>query len=123
MRISRPSALFTWLWCPQNAARWLVAGQNAWETSSPMWSPKRGRGLIELETMPDHGHLLVEVGLRFGVHELARAIKGRSSRLLRDEFSLLLWRLPSLWTNWYFVATVGGAPFSAFKRYVEAQKD
>ena len=67
--------------------------------------------------------LLVEVDPQFGVHRLVKAIKGRSSRVLREEFPWLKSRLPSLWTNSYFVATVGGAPASAIKRYVEAQKD
>jgi putative transposase len=31
--------------------------------------------------------------------------------------------LPSLWTNSYLVATVGGAPRSVIKLYVESQKD
>lgn len=84
---------------------------------------EKGAWMIELETMPDHVHLLVEVDPRFGVHKLVKAIKGRSSRLLREEFPWLKSRLPSLWTNSYFVATVGGAPLSVIKRYVETQKD
>lgn len=78
--------------------------------------------LIEMETMPDHVHLLVEMDPRFGVHKLVKAIKGRSSGLLREEFPWLKSRLPSLWTNSYFVATVGSAPSSVIKRYVETQK-
>ncbi len=83
---------------------------------------EKGAWLIELETTPDHVHLLVEVDPQFGVHKLVKAIKGRSSRLLREEFSWLKSRLPSLWTNSYFVATVGGARLSVIKRYVETQK-
>jgi putative transposase len=30
--------------------------------------------------------------------------------------------LPSLWTNSYFVATVGGAPLEVIKQYIEQQK-
>jgi putative transposase len=84
---------------------------------------EKGAWLIEEETMPDHVHLLVEVDPQFGVHKLVKAIKGRSSRVLREEFPWLKSRLPSLWTNSYFVATVGGAPLSVIKRYVESQKD
>ena len=36
--------------------------------------------------MPDHVHLLVEVDPQFGVHTLVKRIKGRSSRILRQEF-------------------------------------
>lgn len=30
--------------------------------------------------------------------------------------------LPSLWTNSYFVSTVGGAPLTVIKQYIENQK-
>jgi REP element-mobilizing transposase RayT len=51
-----------------------------------------------------------------------RMIKGRSSRLLRQEFPWLKSRLPTLWTNAYFVSTVGGAPLEVVKQYIENQK-
>jgi putative transposase len=83
---------------------------------------EKGAWLIEMETMPDHVHLLVEVDPQLGIHRLVKAIKGRSSRVLCQEFPWLRSRLPTLWTNSYFVATVGGAPLSVIKRYVENQK-
>jgi putative transposase len=46
-----------------------------------------------------------------------------TSRLLRQEFSWLRSRLPTLWTNSYFVATIGGASLAMMKRYVENQKN
>src|SRR2546421_11619362 len=76
----------------------------------------------ELEVMPDHVHLLVEVDPQFGIHRLVKLIKGRSSRYLRLEFPSLTTRMPSLWTNSYFVSTVGGAPLSVMKQYIENQK-
>ena len=78
--------------------------------------------LIALEIMPDHVHLLVGVDPQFGIHRLVKNIKGRSSRYLREEFPKLKTQMPSLWTNSYFVSTVGGAPLSVIKQYVEAQK-
>jgi putative transposase len=79
--------------------------------------------LIELEVMPDHVHLLVEVDPQFGIHRLVKNIKGRSSRILRQEFKTLRSKLPTLWTNSYFVSTVGGAPLEVVKQYVEQQKN
>ena len=79
--------------------------------------------IIELETMPDHVHLLVECDPQYGIHRLVKQIKGRSSRLLREEFPSLKRRLPTLWTNSYFVATVGGAPLEIVKQYVENQRN
>ena len=79
--------------------------------------------IIELETMPDHVHLLVECDPQYGIHRLVKQVKGRSSRLLREEFPSLKRRLPTLWTNSYFVATVGGAPLEIVKQYVENQRN
>lgn len=84
---------------------------------------EHGAGILELETMPDHVHLLVSVDPQFGIHRLTKLCKGRSSRLLRQEFPSLRRRLPTLWTNSYFVATVGGAPLDIIKQYVANQRD
>jgi putative transposase len=78
--------------------------------------------VLSLEIMLDHVHLLVECDPQFGIHQLVRLIKGRSSRLLRQEFPLLKRKLPTLWTNSYFVSTVSGAPLSVMKQYIENQK-
>ncbi len=78
--------------------------------------------IIEMEVMPDHVHLLVEVDPQFGVHKFVKRAKGQSSRLLRREFPMLKSRLPTLWTNSYFLSTVGGAPLAKVKQYIESQK-
>jgi putative transposase len=78
--------------------------------------------LIELEIMPDHVHLLIEVDPQFGIHKVIKTIKGKTSRMLRKEFPLLTTKLPTLWTNSYFVSTVGGAPLAVIKQYIENQK-
>jgi putative transposase len=78
--------------------------------------------VIELEVMPDHVHLLCEVDPQFGIHCLVKRLKGHNSRLLRHEFPWLKSRLPTLWANSYFVATVGGAPLTVVKQYIEQQK-
>ena len=81
-----------------------------------------GSELIELEVMPDHVHMLVETDPQFGIHRLVKRIKGRSSRLLRQEFRWCRTRLPTLWTNSYFVSTIGGAPLEVVRQYIEQQK-
>jgi putative transposase len=78
--------------------------------------------IIELEVMPDHVHILCEVDPQFGIHKFVKWLKGRSSRILREEFPWLKSRLPTLWTNSYFVSTVGGAPLEVIKQYIEQQK-
>ena len=78
--------------------------------------------IIEMEIMPDHVHLLLEIDPQYGVHRTVKQIKSHSSRILRQEFSWLRSRIPTLWTNSYFVSTVGGAPLAVIKQYIENQK-
>ena len=70
----------------------------------------------------NHVHLLIDVDPQFGVHKTIKRFKGVSSRYLRKEFPQLKKRLPTLWTNSYFVATCGGAPLAKIKEYIENQK-
>jgi putative transposase len=79
--------------------------------------------IIEMEIMPDHVHMLIEVDPQFGVHKAVKRLKGVSSRLIRKEFPSIPSRLPTLWTNSYFLSTVGGAPISVIKQYIENQKN
>jgi putative transposase len=81
-----------------------------------------GAEVLEMEIMPDHVHLLVEVDPQFGIAKLVKNIKGRSSRILRQEFKWCRTRIPSLWTNSWFVSTIGGAPLEVVKQYIEQQK-
>ena len=74
------------------------------------------------EVMPDHVHLFVDVIPQFVVHNLMKCIKGRTSRILRQEFPHLTTQLPTLWTNSYFVSAVCGAPLAIVKKYIERQK-
>ena len=78
--------------------------------------------VIEAEVMPDHVHLLIDVDPQLGIHKVVKAMKGRSSRLLRQEFPSLKRRIPTLWTNSYFVASVGGAPLKIIKKYIQNQR-
>jgi putative transposase len=72
--------------------------------------------------MPDHVHLLVSCDPQYGIHRLVKQIKGRSSRYIRQEFPAVRSRIPTLRTNSYFVATVGGATLEIVKQYVANQQ-
>lgn len=78
--------------------------------------------IIEMEIMPDHVHLLMEVDPQYGINKAVRHIKGFTSRILRLEYPELKSKLPTLWTSSYFVSTVGGAPLEMIKQYIENQK-
>ena len=111
------------VWCPKYRCKVLVNSVDMRLKEIIHQTAQEFRAIvIELEVMPDHVHLLCEVDPQFGIHRLVRNLKGRSSRLLRQEFPWLRSRLPTLWTNSYFVATVGGAPLVVIKQYIENQK-
>jgi putative transposase len=78
--------------------------------------------VIELEVMADHVHVLLSCDPQFGVHRMVKRIKGASAYTLRKEFPHLKSRLPSLWTNAYFCATVGAVSLETVKKYIEGQK-
>ena len=79
--------------------------------------------ILEMEVGDlNHVHLLISLDPQFGVHRVVRRFKGVSSRYLRKEFPQLKSRLPTLWTNSYFVSTVGGAPLAKIKEYIANQK-
>ena len=77
----------------------------------------------KMECERDHIHLLIDVDPQFGIYKAVKRMKGRSSRLMRKEFAILRQRLPTLWTNSYFVCTVGGAPMAVIKQCIESQKE
>lgn len=83
---------------------------------------EHGAVIESIEVMDDHVHLLVSVDPQFGIHRLVKQFKGRSSRFLRDEFPSVKSRLPSLWTNSYYVGTAGGTQLDVIKSYIENQK-
>ena len=111
------------VWCPKYRRKVLVNGVDSRlkELITQICQEIQVE-IIEMEIMPDHVHLLIEVDPQFGIHKAIKFIKGRTSRILRTEFPYLKTKLPTLWTNSYFVSTIGGAPLSAIKQYVENQK-
>ena len=111
------------VWCPKYRRKVLVDGVDVRLKELIEETCIKNRiDLIEMEIMPDHVYLLIEVDPQFGIHLAVKRIKGYSSRILREEFPWLRSRIPSLWTNSYFVSTVGGAPLSVIKQYIEDQK-
>ncbi len=111
------------VWCPKYRRKVLIddVANSLKEMIVEICSINQAE-LIELEIMPDHVHLLVDVDPQFGIHKLIKLIKGRTSRELRSKYPFLKTKLPTLWTNSYFVSTAGGTPFSAIKQYIENQK-
>ncbi|MEM3621831.1 MAG: IS200/IS605 family transposase [Candidatus Methanomethyliaceae archaeon] len=81
---------------------------------------ERGIGVLSLVVNPDHVHLFVSANPMVPAHKIVKEFKGRSSRVLRQEFPELL-KLPSLWTRSYFVSTDGNVSPETIQKYIEAQ--
>ena len=111
------------VFCPKYRRRVLVDGVvERFREIAQQVADEMRFDIIEMEVMPDHVHMLLEVDPQLGIHRAVKRIKGRTSHDLREEFPWLKRRIPSLWTNSYFVSTVGGAPLSIVKQYIENQK-
>jgi len=81
---------------------------------------ENGLEILTLEIMPDHVHLFLSAPPYLSPHIILRKIKGRSARILRQEFPELL-KLPSMWTRSYFVSTAGNVSSEMIKKYIEGQ--
>lgn len=110
------------VWCPKYRRKVLVDGVDLrLKELLPALAAEVRTEILEMEVMPDHVHLLIEVPPAIGVNKAVRHLKGGSSRILRQEFPWLRSRIPCLWTTSYFVSTVGGASLEEVKRYIENQ--
>jgi putative transposase len=80
--------------------------------------------LVEFNGEGDHIHLLVNFPPKVTVSKLVNSLKGVSSRRLRAEFPDLrkhYYRSNRLWSGSYFAGSVGGAPLSVLRQYIEQQ--
>lgn len=112
------------VWCPKYCRKVLIDGVDIRlkEILHEVVGEATGE-ISEIEVTPDQVHVWVEIDPQHGIAKLVRNMKGRSSRLLRQEFPWLKSRLPTLWTNKWLVETVGGASTSVIRQYVEKQRN
>jgi len=78
--------------------------------------------VLDMEIMPDHVHLLLDINPKKGVFYVVNQIKGYTSRVIRSEFPEIKRRLPTLWTRSKFISSVGAVTLEVVKRYIEEQK-
>lgn len=80
--------------------------------------------LREFNGADNHVHLLVNFPPKIALSKLVNSLKGVSSRRLRQEFPELAahyYRASKLWSGSYFAGSVGGAPLSIVRQYIEQQ--
>ena len=81
--------------------------------------------LAEFNGEADHVHLLVNYPPKVAVARLVNSLKGVSSRKLKQYHPELIrpaYQKNALWSPSYFAGSVGGAPLSVLKQYIEQQK-
>lgn len=82
--------------------------------------------VLEFNGEPDHVHLLLELTPRTAPSAFVNNLKTVTSRLIRKEYGAHLqryyWRKPVFWSRSYCIITVGGAPLSVLKQYIEQQE-
>ena len=80
--------------------------------------------LVEFNGETNHIHLLVNFPPKVAISKLVNSLKGVSSRRLRQEFPELVrhyYRANRLWSGSYFAGSVGGAPLTVLRQYIEQQ--
>ena len=84
--------------------------------------PELGGEAIALVVRPDHVHLFVHFPPTLAAQQILHRMRGRTARILRQEFPSLRSRLPALWTHWSYVGTAGSVSSETIRKYIEAQK-
>jgi putative transposase len=83
-----------------------------------------GIGIIAMETMPDHIHMLVDCRPQLCISDAVKVLKGTSAwRLFRShpEIKSQLWG-GHLWNPSYFVATVSDRTREQVETYIRGQR-
>jgi len=83
----------------------------------------RGITIIEGSIGKDHVHMLVSCPTDLAPSKIVQYLKGRSSRLIQDEFPELRKRYwgQHLWARGYFCATVGSVTKETVQDYINSQ--
>ena len=80
--------------------------------------------LVEFNGEDNHVHLLVNFPPKVALARLVNSLKGVSSRRMRQEFPDVVrhyYRANKLWSGSYFAGSVGGAPLTVLRQYIEQQ--
>ena len=111
------------LFCPKYR-RPLLTGAVAERLKELIFSKQGeyGYAVMQMEVMPDHVHLLLDVDPRVGIASGVATIKGFTSHELREEYPWLKKRLPTLWTRSKFISSVGAVTLDVVQQYIANQK-
>lgn len=82
---------------------------------------EKGVQVLQLDVQPDRVYLWMNVDPRIGLHQIVKCLKARSSHVLRERYPQLRSKLPTLWTNQYFVTTSDDELDANIQAFVQAQ--
>lgn len=112
------------IFCPKYRRKVLVDGiDNRLKELVVTFQSKHGYKVMDMEVMPDHVHLLLDIPADVAPHRMVSRIKGSLSHVLRSEFRSLRSRLPTLWTRSCFISSVGAVSLDVVQKYIENQKN
>lgn len=111
------------IWCPKYRRKILVNGvDDRLKVVLMEIAEEYGCHIDTMEVMPDHIHIFLKGSPIIPIHLIVKNLKGKSSRVLRQEFPHLKKRLPCLWTRSYYCETIGCINEETIKKYIENQK-
>jgi putative transposase len=111
------------IWCPKYRRKILVGSiETRLKEILLEIAEECGCEIETMEVMPDHIHLFVKGNPTIPIHLIVKNLKGKSSRMLRQEFPSLNTKLPCLWTRSYYCETIGCINEETIKKYIENQK-
>lgn len=82
-----------------------------------------GLKILKGSVGPDHVHMLLSCPTTMSPSQIVQNLKGRSSRLLQEEFPVLKKRYwgQHMWARGYFCGTVGEVDQATIAKYIENQ--
>jgi putative transposase len=114
---------YHFIWCPKYR-RAVLTGDISDDLVKliPKKVKELGGEVIELVVRPDHVHLFASFPPTIAPNQIVHRIKRYTAHILREKYSSLRSRLPSLWTHAYYVGTAGEVSSETIRKYIEAQE-
>lgn len=110
---------FHFVWKPKYASSFLKYSSTnlVCEGSLRLVAIQYRMKIYELQVMPDHIHLFVELPPTISVSKALQLFKGISSRILRRRFKFLT-NIPMIWSKGKFFRSVGNVSFDTIQHYI-----
>lgn len=88
-------------------------------------SKKYGYNIIQMETDEDHVHILLDYHPSVSISNIVRQFKQYSTHQMwcshREYLSSQYWKNRVLWSDGYFVCSIGQVSQNIIERYIQAQ--